>query len=122
MKRDNLVVGNKVYRATMEVPIDATQQDYVNVTEYTVTKVGDLRYEVRTSGRGSSFGSTRGGMYRNNGEFLSALQHSPAEAVAYLELRMAVNIKEAKEGLRRLEARTLEHQKAIQEWRNTRGL
>jgi hypothetical protein len=121
MKRDNLVVGNKVYRATMEVPIEATKPDYVNVTEYVVTKVGDLRYEVRTS-KGSSYGSARGGMYRNNGEFLAALQHSPAEAVAYLELRTAVNLKEAKEGVRRLEARTLEHQKALQEWKVSHGL
>lgn len=109
MRNPKIVLGKKLFLAEI---IDVEKGDRLIVTEYTVTKAGEHRFEVRSK-RGR-----RAGAYSSMGRTLGALQETPLEAVKYLELSLAVEQKEAIEHATRLVRRNTEWLQLTTEWRN----
>lgn len=112
MKKEELKKGMTVYRAyfVMDHRTDDAS-DRMIVEKLTVTKAGDIAYEV------TGKHSRQGGHYLTNRLLLRSLQPTDIEAVQYLRDDTVGKLEQERKSLHRLEKETSDRLTTIDIWK-----
>jgi hypothetical protein len=118
MKQEDLQVGQRVYSAAFEVPMDDKPSCpvYVRVLEFEVKMLGKARFELVGKG------GRRYGEYSTNPKLIASLASSPAEAVDFLYKVTEQRLAHALARIEHTKRQANEELMAIMEWRNLHGL
>jgi hypothetical protein len=109
MKKEEMNVGDIFYKADVIDPLD--REERVIVRKFEVTQCGEKKFQVQ----GERW--TEQGFWTSHLDFISSLQRTPDEAVAYLARKVQADLTKAKERQARQYARTQEVLQLIAEWK-----